>query len=188
MVMTNTRATPNLATSRTPASLIYAFNDDDDDDVKQDTKVHRSINLDSILDVMEYTPGGSSSDKNGLQSAAGPLSPLLGQPSDVNNAGTGAGNTTSAAPSTGTGTGGGAAGGAGGGGGGSLGGGKKQVQHSFKIITPARTFLVCAPSEEDEIKWLSALRVLIAAARKPEALATPNFQPPQPQSQPSQQQ
>ncbi|KAI5481271.1 pleckstrin-like domain-containing protein [Pseudohyphozyma bogoriensis] len=35
------------------------------------------------------------------------------------------------------------------------------AQHSFKIITPKRTFLVCAPSEEDEIKWLAALQCLV---------------------------
>lgn len=116
-----------------------------------DSKVHRSIPLDSILDVMEHTSG--IVEKTGLQSVTGPLSPLRG-PTDGNNAMT-----------------------PGGGGGGTEiggGGGRKKVQYSFKIITPARTFLVCAPSEEDEIKWLSALRVCIAAARKPEALQTPN--------------
>lgn len=35
----------------------------------------------------------------------------------------------------------------------------------FKIITPSRGYVVCAPSEEEEIKWLSALRVLIDALR-----------------------
>ncbi|GAA5996052.1 PH domain-containing protein [Rhodotorula paludigena] len=34
--------------------------------------------------------------------------------------------------------------------------------HAFKIITPKRTYLVCAPSEEDEIKWLAALQYLVA--------------------------
>jgi len=33
---------------------------------------------------------------------------------------------------------------------------------TFKIITPKRTLLLCAPSEEEEIKWLSAVRALIA--------------------------
>ncbi|KAH9921881.1 uncharacterized protein B0H18DRAFT_879845 [Fomitopsis serialis] len=35
-------------------------------------------------------------------------------------------------------------------------------QHTFKIVTTKRTLLVCAPSEEEEIKWLSAVRALIA--------------------------
>ncbi|KAF8606508.1 PH-domain-containing protein [Ceratobasidium sp. AG-I] len=34
--------------------------------------------------------------------------------------------------------------------------------HTFKIITPKRAFMLCAPSEEEEIKWLSAVRALIA--------------------------
>ena len=44
---------------------------------------------------------------------------------------------------------------------------KRPPANCFKIITPSRTFVVSAPSEEDEIKWLSGIRVLIAAARKP---------------------
>ncbi|BGP19246.1 hypothetical protein JCM10213_007019 [Rhodosporidiobolus nylandii] len=35
-------------------------------------------------------------------------------------------------------------------------------EHCFKIITPKRTYLCCAPSEEDEIKWLAALQCLVA--------------------------
>lgn len=34
--------------------------------------------------------------------------------------------------------------------------------HTFKVITPKRTLLLCAPSEEEEINWLSAIRALIA--------------------------
>lgn len=34
--------------------------------------------------------------------------------------------------------------------------------HTFKIVTTKRNLLVCAPSEEDEIKWLGAVRALIA--------------------------
>jgi hypothetical protein len=39
--------------------------------------------------------------------------------------------------------------------------------HTFKIITPKRPFLLCAPSEEEEIKWLSAVRALIARRTTP---------------------
>lgn len=39
---------------------------------------------------------------------------------------------------------------------------KKNYEHCFKIITPKRTYLVCAPSEEDEIRWLAALQCLVA--------------------------
>ena len=34
--------------------------------------------------------------------------------------------------------------------------------HTFKIITTKRTLLLCAPSEEEEIKWLGAVRALVA--------------------------
>ncbi|KIM84171.1 hypothetical protein PILCRDRAFT_818497 [Piloderma croceum F 1598] len=34
--------------------------------------------------------------------------------------------------------------------------------HTFKIVTTKRTLLLCAPSEEEEIKWLSAICALIA--------------------------
>ncbi|KAF8656277.1 hypothetical protein AX16_002713 [Volvariella volvacea WC 439] len=34
--------------------------------------------------------------------------------------------------------------------------------HTFKIVTTKRALLLCAPSEEDEIKWLGAVRALIA--------------------------
>lgn len=36
------------------------------------------------------------------------------------------------------------------------------IQNTFKIVTTKRALLLCAPSEEEEIKWLSAIRVLIA--------------------------
>ncbi|GAA5821724.1 hypothetical protein JCM11251_000989 [Rhodosporidiobolus azoricus] len=38
----------------------------------------------------------------------------------------------------------------------------RSYEHCFKIITPKRTYLCCAPSEEDEIKWLAALQCLVA--------------------------
>jgi pleckstrin homology domain-containing family A member 1/2 len=34
--------------------------------------------------------------------------------------------------------------------------------HTFKIVTTKRTLLLCSPSEEEEIKWLGAVRALIA--------------------------
>ena len=34
--------------------------------------------------------------------------------------------------------------------------------HTFKVVTTKRSLLLCAPSEEEEIKWLSAVRALIA--------------------------
>lgn len=37
-----------------------------------------------------------------------------------------------------------------------------QGRHTFKVVTTKRTLLLCAPSEMEEIKWLSAVRALIA--------------------------
>ncbi|TDL25634.1 PH-domain-containing protein [Rickenella mellea] len=39
--------------------------------------------------------------------------------------------------------------------------------HTFKIVTTKRSLLLCAPSEEEEIKWLSAVRALIARRSGP---------------------
>jgi len=39
---------------------------------------------------------------------------------------------------------------------------KRKKENCFKIITPKRTYVVCAPTEEEEIKWLSALQALLA--------------------------
>ena len=35
-------------------------------------------------------------------------------------------------------------------------------RHTFKIVTTKRSLLLCAPSEDEEIKWLGAIRALIA--------------------------
>ena len=46
-------------------------------------------------------------------------------------------------------------------------GGSDEVDHTlskhiFKIVTTKRTLVLCVPSEEEEIQWLSAVRALIA--------------------------
>lgn len=38
----------------------------------------------------------------------------------------------------------------------------QQRNFTFKIVMTKRNLLLCAPSEEDEIKWLGAVRALIA--------------------------
>lgn len=62
--------------------------------------------------------------------------------------------------------------------------GGKTLAHTFKIITPKRTYLVCAPSEEDEIKWLAALQCLVARRTQAQVgsdvPATPSARPPAP--------
>lgn len=37
--------------------------------------------------------------------------------------------------------------------------------HTFRIVTAKRTIVLCAPSEEDEIKWLAAFRALLNRER-----------------------
>jgi len=39
---------------------------------------------------------------------------------------------------------------------------QEEKNFTFKIVTTKRNLLLCAPSEEDEIKWLGAVRALIA--------------------------
>jgi pleckstrin homology domain-containing family A member 1/2 len=41
-----------------------------------------------------------------------------------------------------------------------------EVNYTFKVFTPKKTFLLCAPSEEEEVSWISAIRVLIARRTK----------------------
>ena len=50
-------------------------------------------------------------------------------------------------------------------------GGSVNSKHTFKIVTTKRTLVLCAPSEEESIKWLSAVRALIA--RRSEAGVVP---------------
>ena len=40
--------------------------------------------------------------------------------------------------------------------------GMDSASHTFKIVTTKRNLLLCAPTEDDEIKWLGAIRALIA--------------------------
>ena len=53
----------------------------------------------------------------------------------------------------------------------SQGGSGVDSKYTFKIVTTKRTLVLCAPSEEESIKWLSAVRALIA--RRSEAGVVP---------------
>ncbi|ORX40273.1 hypothetical protein BD324DRAFT_617135 [Kockovaella imperatae] len=44
--------------------------------------------------------------------------------------------------------------------------GMGENEHLFRLITAKRTFVLCAPSEEDEIKWLAAFRALLNRERE----------------------
>lgn len=60
----------------------------------------------------------------------------------------------------------------------------QQRNFTFKIVMTKRNLLLCAPSEEDEIKWLGAVRALIAR-RSGAGVLPGQQQQQQPQSQPT---
>ncbi|KAK4686124.1 hypothetical protein P7C73_g4013, partial [Tremellales sp. Uapishka_1] len=53
-------------------------------------------------------------------------------------------------------------------------------ENIFRIITPKRTYVLCAPTEEDEIKWLAAFRALLDRERGETPLGPIQSQPQQP--------
>lgn len=61
--------------------------------------------------------------------------------------------------------------------------------YTFKVVTTKRSLLLCAPSEEEEIRWLSTVRALIArrsgrtemaSGGSPQQPINPNHPPPPP--------
>ncbi|KAG8867395.1 hypothetical protein FRC20_005861 [Serendipita sp. 405] len=110
-----------------------------------DTKPHRQLMLNTILDAIEHRPAPSK-----IQSPV-PIEPI---PLDNNSASTsrnGAshnqhGSNSSQNPNISDGT--------------------PGVNYTFKVITPKKTLLLCAPSEDEEVKWISAIRALIARRAK----------------------
>ncbi|KAI5119121.1 hypothetical protein M0805_007867 [Coniferiporia weirii] len=56
---------------------------------------------------------------------------------------------------------------------GMLGASSGGAQYTFKIVTTKRTLLLCAPSEAEEIKWLSTVRALIARRSSPPGAGSP---------------
>lgn len=160
-----------------------------------DHKAHREIALTSILDAIEHTavskhaqsssptsPGGSggafnfNSIGNALEGARGGGSGDASNAEETNKperrqsvvaaaAGVASNLVAGVGASNGQGS------SAGGNGASSQGPGinaegpRKKTENCFKVITPKRTFLLCAPSEEEEIKWLSALQALLTRTR-----------------------
>lgn len=131
--------------------------------VVQDQKIARQIPLSRILDAIEYTPPPPTPGVLRPLSQSGPMSPSLGSNDPGSLQGTfgspHAGAADNASPSIG---GPGAVGAA---------GAASALENCFKIITPKRTYLVCAPTEEDEIKWLAALQYLVS--RRQTSTTTP---------------
>ncbi len=109
----------------------------------QDPKIHRQIPISIILDALEWESPSAPIDIDASSDSSPETHRRL--PFSVPN-------TTTATTI--------------GGGGGGGGGGSHVQQHTFQVITPKRTFKLCAPTEEDEIKWLAALRTLINRERE----------------------
>lgn len=147
----------------TPSRLLYSRS-------HMDAKAHRQIPISSMLDAIEYEPKKASS--------AVPTSPGIGSPSTnpftlessdrdghaafSPSAGSSApppekperrGSMVAAAAGVAQNM---TAG---------MVGSKKRKENCFQIITPKRTFILCAPGEDEEIKWISALKTLITRQR-----------------------
>jgi len=103
-----------------------------------DTKLHRKIPLDRIVDAIECTIPAKHHHSINVA---------------THIPGNGASAQVPSAPDAGV--------------SGGAGAGNPDVSHAFKIITPKRVFVLCAPSEEEEIQWLSAVRALIARRAVP---------------------
>ncbi|PKI85848.1 hypothetical protein MVES1_000559 [Malassezia vespertilionis] len=127
-----------------------------------DERVHRKLPTAMILDVMECSPTVLPTDHGPLSSLRGlgavPFSnvPMSLSPPDPwtvvaggrheEQGATAETSNTVSFPST-------------------LGKAKRSAEHCFKIITLKRTFLLCAPTEEEDIKWLSALQTILNRRR-----------------------
>lgn len=48
---------------------------------------------------------------------------------------------------------------------GASGSGANTEEHTFRLVTAKRTYILCAPSEEEEIKWLAAFKALLNRER-----------------------
>lgn len=143
----------------------------------QDTKAHRTIPLGQILDSIEYkgsresrvaSPQPYSHGHTHGTSVGAAVSTSEAALGNSNGGGPSAGDTLHAfvSPLPPYSLSGGEENDVHGGAGGL--GGKK---YTFKVITPKKTLLLCAPSEEEEVKWISAIRALIARRTKEAELA-----------------
>jgi len=137
-----------------------------------ETKHTKHVSLEKVVDAIEFVPTTkhghqlpgfySSSDGGGSSMAtAGP------HPSEKGGSGLQGGlpssyGATSNVSDSGASNPGGVASSVGSKGSGGLSGASSQARNTFKIITTKRPFLLSAPSEEEEIRWLSAVRALIA--------------------------
>ena len=112
----------------------------------QDSRPLRFVPLTVVLDALEFQPNGSGSDEDDSDLDAPSESSLPAKPArqfsmrgrDVSTP-----KRAQAGPS----------------------GAGAVDEHLFRVVTAKRTFVLCAPSEEDEIKWLAAFRALLNRQR-----------------------
>jgi hypothetical protein len=140
-----------------------------------DVKHTKHVPLDQVVDAIEFEltskhghqpPGFYSSERGGSSTATAavgvPHSSERGGSSTMHGGLPSSYGATSAISESGASTYGGVSSSGGSRGSGGLSGTSSQARNTFKIITTKRPFLLSAPSEEEEIRWLSAVRALIA--------------------------
>lgn len=148
---------PQLQVFSTEPSLTHSI---------QDTRIHRSIPLSCMLDALEFdalpspdSAGDSSSDGGNVSDGNGPstttASPRARGSTKARTNSHSSRRFVGSHPASST----------AGGSGQSSSPFSAQWQHTFHVVTPKRTFKLCAPTEEEEIKWLAALRALINRER-----------------------
>lgn len=106
-----------------------------------DARAHRSFPMSMILDVMECEPSQGTSQPFSLRSLSS--APIRSESShlDALSHPEAAVQSLLRAPV------------------------RTRMDHCFKIVTPKRTLMICAPTEEEEIKWLSAFQTILNRQR-----------------------
>lgn len=138
----------------TPDSLTYSR-------THMDHRVHRRVAVESILDVMECPASESmpTSPTSGAGAGAGAGTGLWrvtsGEHGDAEHA-PGIMSPRGGAPPL-------------------LSGLRQRPEHAFRVVTLNRPFVLSAPTEEDEIQWLSAFQTLLNRRRN--ALLAPSSTP-----------
>jgi hypothetical protein len=138
-----------------------------------DTKHMKHVTLDKVVDAIEFVPTSkhghhplgfySSSEGGGASTATAAVTiPHSSGGGSVHGGLPSSYGAASTVSESSAGVLGGAASSVGSKGSTGLGGISSQARNTFKIITTKRPFLLSAPSEEEEIRWLSAVRALIA--------------------------